>query len=101
MCVKRNQLFAAAHVAEHIALRVNLHAVKPNRAHFLRDAVNVTLFLAALARDSDEVAQELRHVLFICLCCLPDLFKFHDEPPHIIVAFPIVCIKQPVFISAF
>ena len=56
MGVVADERFAAAHVAENVAHRVDLHLVKSDLFHLLRDAVDYALFAAALAGDSHEVA---------------------------------------------
>ena len=83
VAVERDDLFARAHPAERVAFRVDLRLVETERFHFRNGAADDALFLAALARDADEVTQELCHLGKVLFGSSFDLIEvgFHDALP--------------------
>ena len=75
--VDGDDLVAIADPADDVAELVELNLVIAELVHFLGNALDDALLLAALAGDGDHVAQELGHVSLIALCGLFDRFEIH------------------------
>ena len=80
MCVKGDQLFAAAHIAKDIAHGIDLYLVEADLFHFFLDAHDMSFFAAAFTGDRRKVTKELCHFLLISFCCLLNLciIQAHD-----------------------
>ena len=70
-----DQVRAVANIAQHVAHGVDLDLVKADFFHFLLDAQHDALFIAALTRDGDHVAQELSHLGLVLVGLLQHHFK--------------------------
>lgn len=70
-----DQVRAVADIAQHVAHGVDLDLVKADLLHLLLDAQHDALFIAALARDGDHVAQELTHLGLVLVGLLQHHFK--------------------------
>ena len=77
VAVERDDLISGAHPTEGVAFGVDFGLVKAERFHLFDGALDDAFLFAAFAGNRDQIAKELRHLLFISLRCLFDFAGIH------------------------
>ena len=92
--VKTNESFTCSHVAEDIAHRIDLNFVESDFFHFLFDSHDMSFFSAAFARNANQIAKELSHIILITHCSFVDFCVIHFFTLPICIKYYDVRVKR-------
>ena len=94
MSIKTNESFTCSHVAEDIAHRIDLNFVESDFFHFLFDSHDLSFFSAAFARNANQIAKELGHIILITHCSFVNFCVIHFFTLPICIKYYDVRVKR-------